>query len=271
MQKPVRQNESELAEDDADVINAKSLIAGSEEVLDFGDDGYQSLCSPLLQDAISEVGLGWNVPDCLFNSSLTGHHLPSAFSNNESSEHSVSGSLPQPSPWKATPNPMAPAGNARDSPTTTPLAGNYRQLEAFLINQNDSALEIEKGVAVIYGRVEHDLVALQKPLNTRCFLMTQVVWGQVRAYPKMSIDNQLPPFIYPSCVLEDKLPETCVANGVHQCLREPLAICVQLVRMFYGRTRASAGYVWKTIYAEQARLNREVPLCPDCKLRVKLG
>jgi hypothetical protein len=77
--------------------------------------------------------------------------------------------------------------------------------------------------------------------------MAQVLWGQVRAYPKMMIHGQLPPFMYPSCVLDDRLPKDCIVNGVHRCLSGPLATCTGLVRMFYGRTPANSAFVWDTI------------------------
>ena len=141
-------------------------------------------------------------------------------------------------------------------------AGNYHQTGLPFPRQNTISLEIEKGVAFIYSTVCSNLMAPKKPKSTQSFLMRQVIWGQIRNYPKMIIEGQLPPFIYPSCVLDDKLPRVCAVNGAHDCLPEPLAICSSLVRMFYSRTASTSAFIWKSIYKELDRLRSEVSHCP---------
>lgn len=68
----------------------------------------------------------------------------------------------------------------------------------------------------------------------------------------------LPPFIYPPCALKEQHAMECMADGKHHCLPKSLAICASLVQVFYSRTAGSTDFIWKTIYAEQDRLYREV-------------
>ncbi|KAH8820199.1 hypothetical protein F5884DRAFT_763206 [Xylogone sp. PMI_703] len=110
----------------------------------------------------------------------------------------------------------------------------------------------------IARRSDSSKQALHPRYSDRACLATTVVLGQLSAYPKMMVNgSHLPPFIYPRCTLNEGVITECTENGKHHCLPEPLAICAGLVQMFYSRTAGNTGFVWKTIYAEQARLHRE--------------
>jgi hypothetical protein len=86
-----------------------------------------------------------------------------------------------------------------------------------------------------------------------------ILVGQIESYPKMMMHGlSLPPFIHSRCSLEgegeDGRPFTCQEKMSHQCLPEILGICAALVHLFHAKTEASGAFVWKIIYAEQARL-----------------
>ncbi|CAJ2514136.1 Uu.00g022550.m01.CDS01 [Anthostomella pinea] len=115
-----------------------------------------------------------------------------------------------------------------------------------------------KRTTVVYGRPYESLLSQRKPESTETFLTTRILLGQFASYPKMLIQGtKLPPFIYPRCVLDDRLPHACVAGGTHQCLPEPLANCASLVHLFHGRQQGNRQFVWNAIYAEIRRLNGE--------------
>lgn len=100
---------------------------------------------------------------------------------------------------------------------------------------------------------------LRKRYSTRAPLLANVVIGQLSSYPKMMIQGQsLPPFMYPPCRLDGELAAECLEKGKHHCLPKTLAICAGLVHMFYGGTAGCRDFVWQTIYAEEARMAREV-------------
>ncbi|KAH8588114.1 hypothetical protein B0O99DRAFT_640073 [Bisporella sp. PMI_857] len=82
--------------------------------------------------------------------------------------------------------------------------------------------------------------------------------GQIIAYSHMMIQGgHLPPFVYPPCELKNAIPGSCVGDGYHRCLPQPLANCASLVRMFYRRTPKSSSFIWKAIYDEQLRLRNK--------------
>lgn len=128
-------------------------------------------------------------------------------------------------------------------------------------NPNTSLLEIDPKLT-FRTQTHYGGLSTIRSTTTKSFLMTQLLWGQVKSMPEAMIQGQLPPFIYPQCILVDKLPGACVANGVHQCLPEPLANCSSLIRMFYGRTSTSSPLFWDIVSGELKRLLREV-LNPD--------
>ena len=129
-----------------------------------------------------------------------------------------------------------------------------------------TTLEIEKGVAFIYSKITNAILPRRQPIATQSLLTVQIIWGQVRNYPQMMIEGQLPPTIYPPCVLRDKLVKDCVVSGTHTCLPEALAICTSIVRMFYARTKENSAFLWRNIHAEQQRLRQEVrSACRYCE------
>ncbi|KAI1122444.1 hypothetical protein F5Y10DRAFT_75414 [Nemania abortiva] len=87
-------------------------------------------------------------------------------------------------------------------------------------------------------------------------LMIRTLMGQIENYPRMLIrGSKLPPFIFPHCVLNNRLSHQCTAvDGAHHCLPPPLANCAALAQMFYGRDPSNSQLVWKLIYDEQKRL-----------------
>ncbi|KAI0533601.1 hypothetical protein GGR58DRAFT_100510 [Xylaria digitata] len=127
--------------------------------------------------------------------------------------------------------------------------------------------EDESTVAVYVKRYER-LLAQRRSATAERPLMARILVGQVGNYPTMLIQgNRLPPFIFPRCVLNNRLSRHCTAaNGTHQCLPEPLANCAALTQMFYSRSSGNAQFVWKTIYDEQNRLYREYRTYDEPKL-----
>ncbi|RDL34476.1 uncharacterized protein BP5553_07604 [Venustampulla echinocandica] len=124
-------------------------------------------------------------------------------------------------------------------------------------DRQDFVSENNNGMVVILGNKYHDLLYPRNSKTTDSHLASRFIRGQVKAYPTLLLRGQLPPFIYPSCVLYDQLPQNCVQNGVHQCLTPPLAVCTSLVRIWEARTPATEDMVWRSIYAEAERLGRE--------------
>ncbi|KAI8630476.1 hypothetical protein F5Y19DRAFT_427742 [Xylariaceae sp. FL1651] len=111
----------------------------------------------------------------------------------------------------------------------------------------------------VYGRRYENFLTLRQAPTIEKSLMAKIIMGQLENYPKMLIQaGNLPPFIYPQCVLEDRLCRQCTATtGIHQCLPEPLANCTSLVQMFYSRNAGNRQLVWKMIYDEQNRLHKQ--------------
>ncbi|KAI0451562.1 hypothetical protein F5B21DRAFT_516601 [Xylaria acuta] len=111
-------------------------------------------------------------------------------------------------------------------------------------------------VIVIKGKPYERFQALRRGASTQQSLMAKMLIGQVENYPRMLIQgSRLPPFIFPQCVLNNRLCHQCISeNGSHQCLPEPLANCAALARMYYGHGANNPQFVWKTIYNEQKRL-----------------
>lgn len=88
-------------------------------------------------------------------------------------------------------------------------------------------------------------------------LTAKILLGQITAYPRMMISgHQLPPFIYPPCVVGHN--SECPAEDAHSCLPEPLAICASLVQMYYSKTKVTKTFVWQQIYAHARQLYSNV-------------
>jgi hypothetical protein len=138
-----------------------------------------------------------------------------------------------------------------------------RDLEICLPELGDPFIASAMGYATIFTRCFDQSVAfIRKPPSIKTSLQTQILVGQISTYPRLLIQGDLPPYIHPSCVLEGRLPENCVVDGVHRCLPESLATCASLTSMFYatGHTNQSRSIVWKLIYQELDKLKQEVCL-----------
>ncbi|KAI0426785.1 hypothetical protein F5Y09DRAFT_51095 [Xylaria sp. FL1042] len=124
----------------------------------------------------------------------------------------------------------------------------------------ESPEEIESTIAVYVERYEH-LLAQRRGVTNERPLMAKILQGQMENYPMMLIrGSRLPPFIYPQCILNNKLSHRCTsANGTHQCLPEPLANCAALTQMFSSRKPNNSLFIWKAIYDENRRLYKEYP------------
>ncbi|GAW25096.1 putative sterigmatocystin biosynthesis regulatory protein [Rosellinia necatrix] len=125
----------------------------------------------------------------------------------------------------------------------------------------EESIEVEEDTHLaVHRRRDDQLQAMQRGIATEPSLMARVLIGQIQNYPRMLIQgSKLPPFIYPQCVLDDRVSRQCTAmNGMHQCLPEPLANCAAMVQMFYSRGPSNTHLVWKTIYVEQKRLYQQV-------------
>lgn len=125
-------------------------------------------------------------------------------------------------------------------------------------NRNEYVVEAGKGRFATYAKRFHDVHSPKDPIAMQKFLTSQMIWSQIDTYPEMMIQGQLPPFIYPTCFLQDQSIKTCVTNGTHQCLPESLAICANLLHLFYKATPQSHSFVWRSINAEQKRLKSDV-------------
>jgi hypothetical protein len=126
---------------------------------------------------------------------------------------------------------------------------------------SEQSTEVPDGsIVAVYGRRFKHFLALRRAPTPEKSLMTRVLFGQIANYPRMLVQgSRLPPFIYPPCALNNRLPHQCTAlNGSHQCLPEPLANCAVLTQMFFSRNTGNAQLVWKTIYNEQKRLYEQV-------------
>jgi len=139
---------------------------------------------------------------------------------------------------------------------------------------DEDGVETNGSTIAVYGKQYTNFLGIRRTPTIDQSLMARILVGQLENFPRMLIGgSRLPPFIYPQCVLDGRLPGQCVSpNGVHQCLPEPLANCVVLTQMFYNRTLSNNQLVWKTIYEEQKRLYEQVskysllsPLLIACK------
>ncbi|KAI9158870.1 hypothetical protein HJFPF1_06870 [Paramyrothecium foliicola] len=94
-----------------------------------------------------------------------------------------------------------------------------------------------------------------------------IMIGQIELYPRMLTQGlALPPFIHSRCFQDEGDSFDCYEKRFHHCLPENLSICASLVHLFYAKTAANKAFVWKTIYAEQARIAREIPNYDDSTL-----
>jgi len=123
------------------------------------------------------------------------------------------------------------------------------------------------GYAAIFSQFFHQIsLSPKKTLSSKAYLATQILIGQISAYPKLLIQGSLPPYLYPSCVFDGILPKNCAVDGTHRCLSEPLKTCASLLSLFYatGHTKQNRSIIWKAIYEELDQLKNEV--CPITSL-----
>jgi hypothetical protein len=144
---------------------------------------------------------------------------------------------------------------AGQSPNISPAAP-INQTEHPLHTEDSPLLEL----VTIYSKAPHGILSPKRLTTPKSVLTRQLLWGQVKSFPKTIIQGSLPPFIYPPCVLDDKLSKNCIANGVHQCLPESLANCASLVGLFYKRTSTNSRLFWNSLYDELKLLQSEVLL-----------
>jgi hypothetical protein len=146
-------------------------------------------------------------------------------------------------------------------PTMSQPTSPSQDLEVCLPELSDPFTASAMGYATIFIKsFDHSVAFTRKPPSIKASLQTQILVGQISTYPRLLIQGDLPPYIHPSCVLEGRLPENCVVNGVHRCLPDSLATCASLISMFYatGHTKQSRSIVWKLIYQELDKLKQEV-------------
>ncbi|KAK5633030.1 hypothetical protein RRF57_008744 [Xylaria bambusicola] len=143
------------------------------------------------------------------------------------------------------------------APTQTPLRADFVSSSR---SEDEEAEEIENDTTIgIYVKRYGHVVTNRRGMTNERSLMARILLGQVQNFPVMLIrGSRLPPFIYPQCVLNNKLFHCCTAiDGTHQCLPKPLANCAILTRMFYDHNPGNAQIVWKAMYDEQRRLYEE--------------
>ncbi|OJJ46543.1 hypothetical protein ASPZODRAFT_132608, partial [Penicilliopsis zonata CBS 506.65] len=87
-------------------------------------------------------------------------------------------------------------------------------------------------------------------------LTANMLFSRLTDYARMMVDHKtLPPFIYPPCSLG---AYQCPSDTPHQCLPEALAVCSNLVYLFYQRIPGSHASIWNQIRAHLAQLRDEV-------------
>jgi hypothetical protein len=156
---------------------------------------------------------------------------------------------------------MPPLGSIVDA-----AADRYETLDTLFANPSlwlQNASPVTRPATEMLGQLTSIPGASKLRLRRRDAIklcpITSIALGQLYSYPMMLIrGHRLPPFIHPQCTINEELAPACADSGSHQCLPQPLAICANMVQMFYSRTPATTDFVWETIYAEQARLHYEV-------------
>jgi hypothetical protein len=139
-----------------------------------------------------------------------------------------------------------------------PRSPNDALIEAMANNNNDN--NNNNSHITVYDTPKPLVVAQmeKRRIDPQTYLNIQVSMGQMSTYPQMLVQERLPPFIFPACVLQNRLPSVCAKDGIHRCLPRPLAVCASLVAMFRARSSLSSSYIWTTIYRELKALHTEV-------------
>lgn len=148
-------------------------------------------------------------------------------------------------------------------PSDTPFLGhseeNDRQGTSYT-NGDRFVPAMDQSVSTrIGGRAQNRLLSQRKTTTMETLFTAKVLLAQIRQYPKMMIEGRkLPPFIHPRCVSGSSPVASCSTEEKHVCMPEILAVCANLIHLFYNRTPASTSFVWETIYKHQKRLHHDV-------------
>ena len=88
-------------------------------------------------------------------------------------------------------------------------------------------------------------------------LTAKLLFSKLASYSRIMADaRRLPPLVYATCWSSNA--GTCEAASPHRCLPEPLAVCSNLVQMFYLRRDGSEHFVWQQICAHLKQLREKV-------------
>ncbi|OIW26689.1 hypothetical protein CONLIGDRAFT_634927 [Coniochaeta ligniaria NRRL 30616] len=111
---------------------------------------------------------------------------------------------------------------------------------------------------IVECRPQNRLLSQRKTPTTESFFTAKALLGQIRQYPKMMIEGKkLPPFIQAKCTSGNLSVDSCAGEEKHVCMSETLAICSNLIHLFYNRTPASSKFAWETIHRHQEQLHHE--------------
>jgi hypothetical protein len=80
----------------------------------------------------------------------------------------------------------------------------------------------------------------------------------LQSYPKMMLSDTLPPFIHEKCGGFDNMHSLFGSIETQLPLKEPLAVCKNVMHMYFSKTKESTSFVWRTIETELIRLSIEV-------------
>jgi hypothetical protein len=80
----------------------------------------------------------------------------------------------------------------------------------------------------------------------------------LQSYPKMMLSDTLPPFIHEKCGGFDNRHSLFGSIETQLPLKEPLAVCKNVMHMYFSKTKESTSFVWRTIETELIRLSIEV-------------
>lgn len=72
------------------------------------------------------------------------------------------------------------------------------------------------------------------------------------------LSDALPPFIHEKCGGFDDTHSLFGSFETQLLLKEPLAICKNVMHMYFSKTKESTSFVWRTIEMELIRLAMEV-------------
>ncbi|KAF4629045.1 hypothetical protein G7Y89_g9106 [Cudoniella acicularis] len=166
--------------------------------VEFTENIHQDSAALPLED-LGWITPGWN--DSNFPPSLSGGVTPGAFSD-------LQQMLDLPSQMGSLVSQASASHSRIQSPCIRPSSKDKQNNGHHSIGQKNFS-QADEGLVVISGIVYRNILSPRKTESPQSFLMAQMIWGQIRGYPKMIIQGQLPPFIYPPCVFDGILPKNC--------------------------------------------------------------